>query len=70
MELIKVEIKDADRLAPLVAAFRTQLRSYKGIKSQPILKQEKKKLSNFWNLVFRYMPLKIMDLSQAILSAE
>ncbi|WP_022758096.1 hypothetical protein [Butyrivibrio fibrisolvens] len=27
MELIKVEIKDADGLAPLVAAFRTQLRS-------------------------------------------
>ena len=35
MELIKVAITDADRLAPLVAAFRTQLKSYKGIRSQP-----------------------------------
>ena len=35
MELIEVGIRDADRIAPLVAAFRVQLRSYKGIKSQP-----------------------------------
>lgn len=35
MELIKIGIKDADRIAPLVAAFRTQLKAYKGIKSQP-----------------------------------
>ena len=35
MELIKIGIMDADRIAPLVAAFRTQLKSYKGIESQP-----------------------------------
>ena len=35
MELIKVGIRDADRIAPLAAAFRVQLKSYKGIKSQP-----------------------------------
>ena len=35
MELIKVNITDADRLAPLVAAFRVQLRAFKGIDSEP-----------------------------------
>ena len=35
MELIRIGTKDADRLAPLVAAFRIQLKSYKGIRSQP-----------------------------------
>lgn len=35
MELIQVGIQDADRIAPLVAAFRVQLKAYKGIRSQP-----------------------------------
>ncbi len=35
MELIQIGNMDADRIAPLVAAFRTQLKSYKGINSQP-----------------------------------
>ncbi len=35
MELIKIGTMDADRIAPLVAAFRIQLKSYKGIKSKP-----------------------------------
>ena len=35
MELIKLGIMDADKIAPLVAAFRTQLKSYKGSESQP-----------------------------------
>ena len=47
MELIKVEIKDADRLAPLVAAFRTKLRSYKGIKSQPNIEAGKEEAIEF-----------------------
>ena len=34
MELIKVSFSDADKVAPLVAAFRIQLKSFKGIKSQ------------------------------------
>ena len=28
MELVKILLKDADRIAPLVAAFRAQLKSY------------------------------------------
>ncbi len=47
MKLIKVEIKDADKLAPLVAAFRTQLRSYKGIKSQPDIEAGKEEIIEF-----------------------
>jgi len=47
MKLIKVEIKDADKLAPLVAAFRTQLRSYKGIKSQPNIEAGKEEIIEF-----------------------
>ena len=35
MELMKITKADADRIAPLVAAFRTRLKSYKGIQSQP-----------------------------------
>ncbi len=35
MEIIRIGIVDADKVAPLVAAFRTQLKSYKGIRSQP-----------------------------------
>ena len=35
MELIRIGTMDADRIASLVAAFRTQLKIYKGIKSQP-----------------------------------
>lgn len=35
MELIKIGTMDANAIAPLVAAFRVQLKSYKGIKSQP-----------------------------------
>jgi len=35
MELVKILLKDADRIAPLVAAFRAQLKSYKGIIAQP-----------------------------------
>ena len=35
MELIRIGNTDADKIAPLVAAFRTQLKSCKGIKSQP-----------------------------------
>ena len=47
MKLIKVEIKDADKLAPLVAAFRTQLRSYKGIKSHPNIEAGKEEIIEF-----------------------
>ncbi len=35
MELVRIHVTDADKIAPLVAAFRAQLKSYKGIRSQP-----------------------------------
>ncbi len=47
MELIKIGIKDADRIAPLVAAFRTQLKSYKGIQSQPNPEAEKEEILEY-----------------------
>lgn len=47
MELITIGITDADRLAPLLAAFRTQLKSYKGIKSQPNIEEGKEEVLEF-----------------------
>ena len=47
MELIKLGIMDADRIAPLVAAFRTQLKSYKGIKSQPDIEAGKEEILEY-----------------------
>ena len=47
MELITIRITDADRLAPLVAAFRTQLKSYKGILSQPNIEGGKEEILEF-----------------------
>ena len=47
MELVKIRMMDADKLAPLVAAFRTQLKSYKGIKSQPDIEAGKEEVIEF-----------------------
>lgn len=47
MELIKINSIDADRVAPLVAAFRVQLNSYKGIKSQPNIVRGKEEILDF-----------------------
>ena len=47
MELIRIGNTDADGVAPLVAAFRTQLKSYKGIKSQPDIEVGKKEILEF-----------------------
>ena len=47
MELIRVGNTDADGVAPLVAAFRTQLKSYKGIKSQPDIEAGKNEILEF-----------------------
>lgn len=47
MELIKINIKDADKVAPLVAAFRVQLKSYKGIKAQPNIAEAKQEIIDF-----------------------
>ena len=47
MELVKVNIIDADRLASLIAAFRTQLKAFKGIKSQPDIEAGKEEAIEF-----------------------
>ena len=47
MELIKISILDAERIAPLVAAFRTQLKAYKGIKSQPNTEAAKEEILEY-----------------------
>ena len=47
MELVKVNIIDAARLAPLIAAFRTQLKAFKGIKSQPDIEAGKEEAIEF-----------------------
>lgn len=52
MELRKVETKDAERLAPLVAAFRVQLKSYKSIKSQPNVQAAKEEIIDFMKAGF------------------
>lgn len=47
MELIKIGMADADRVAPLVAAFRVQLKAYKGIKAQPNMEAGKEEIIEF-----------------------
>ena len=47
MELVEIHLKDTDRIAPLVAAFRTQLKSYKGISAQPDLEAGKEEIIEF-----------------------
>ena len=47
MELIRIGTRDADRIAPLAAAFRTQLKSYKGINSQPNTEAGKEEILEF-----------------------
>ncbi len=47
MKLIRIGVKDADRVAPLAAAFRVQLKSYKGIRSQPDTEAGKEEILEF-----------------------
>ena len=47
MDLIRIEIKDADRLAPLVAGFRSTLLSYRGVEAQPDLASAKEEIADF-----------------------
>ena len=47
MELIKIRSTDAEMIAPLAAAFRTQLKSFKGIRSQPDLEAGKEEILEF-----------------------
>ena len=52
MELVGIFLKDADRIAPLVAAFRVQLKSYKGINAQPDIEAGKEEIIEFLNSGF------------------
>ena len=52
MELIRIDMKDADRVAPLVAAFRVQLKSYKGIAAEPDMEAGKEEILEFLNSGF------------------
>ena len=47
MELIRASTEDAERIAPLTAAFRTQLKSFRGIKSQPDIEAGKEEILAF-----------------------
>ena len=52
MELVEIGLKDADRIAPLVAAFRIQLKAYKGINAKPNIEAGKEEVIDFLNSGF------------------
>ena len=47
MRIIKADVKDADRLASLVADFRVTLRSFKGIESKPDLEAGREEIQSY-----------------------
>ena len=47
MDLIKITPEDADRAAPLVAAFRAELKALRGITAQPDLEAGKEEILEF-----------------------
>ncbi len=61
MELVKIGSPDADGVAALVAAFRTQLKSYKGIQSQPDIAAGKEEILEFLNSGFPIYAVKDND---------
>lgn len=61
MELVKIGSTDADGIAALVAAFRTQLKSYKGIQSQPDIAAGKEEILEFLNSGFPIYAVKDND---------
>lgn len=61
MELVKIGSPDADGIAALVAAFRTQLKSYKGIQSQPDIAAGKEEILEFLNSGFPIYAVKDND---------
>ena len=52
MKLIRVEKKDVDRVAPLVADFRVTLNGYRGIVSRPRVEAAKEELTAFLDAGF------------------
>lgn len=52
MELVEISLKDVDKIAPLVAAFRIQLKAYKGINAQPNIEAGKEEIMELLNSGF------------------
>ena len=52
MEIIRIDTQDAERIAPLVAAFRVQLKAYKGIKARPDVEAGREEILEFINAGF------------------
>ena len=52
MEIIRIGIEDAERVAPLVAAFRVQLKAYKGIQARPNGEAGREEILEFINAGF------------------
>ena len=52
MELVEININDVDKVAPLVAAFRVQLQSFKGIKATPNIDAGKEEILEFMSADF------------------
>ena len=52
MELIEIARADADRVAPLVAAFRVTLNGYRGIASQPRVEAAREEIGEFLDAGF------------------
>ena len=52
VEIIRIGIEDAERIAPLVAAFRVQLKAYKGIKARPDVEAGREEILEFINAGF------------------
>lgn len=52
MEIIRIGIEDAERIAPLVAAFRVQLKAYKGIRSRLDVEAGREEILEFLNAGF------------------
>ena len=52
MEIIRIGSEDAERIAPLVAAFRVQLKAYKGIRSRPDVEAGREEILEFINAGF------------------
>ena len=58
MELIQIRQENADQIAPLVAAFRVQLNSYKGIQSQPNPEAAREEILEFLQAAFPVFAVK------------
>lgn len=61
MEIIRIRAEDTDRIAPLVAAFRMQLKAYKGIASQLNIESGKEEVLEFLQSGFPVFALEDKD---------